>query len=176
MPYVLKGEPYDIYIGDIEFDEDGSVSCYSVNSDEEDAYKFRTAKAAEKFRQDYDQTDYYVVYIKPVPKNRPFTYRVLMSEAKKMYSHLAIQSPLCAQSGTRNFIASKIDECVDANTNKKALKVREWEEYKKKYAPMKKAEYESQKKRIKERCKKQLAELEKEWNTRGKNNPNFHKI
>lgn len=176
MPYVLKGEPYDIYIGHIEFNKNGTVSCYSVNSDEEHAYKFRTAKAAEKFRKDYDQTDYDVVYIKPVPKNRPFTYKVLMEEAEKRCKRIAVNSEFCAHCNTRDFIASKIDECVDVERNKKALKVREWDEYKKKYAPMKKAEYESQKKRIKEQCKVQLAELEKEWNTRGKNNPNFHKV
>ena len=175
MPYVLKGEPYDIYIGNIDFNKDGSVGCYCVNSDEEHAHKFRTAKAAEKFRQKHC-SDYYVVYVKPVPKNRPFTYKVLMEEARKMYKRIAVDSEFCAHFDTREFIASKIDECVDVERNKKALAVREWDEYKEKYAPMTKAEYESQKKWIKEQCKQQLAELEKDWNTRGKNNPNFHKV
>ena len=175
MPYVLKGEPYDIYIGDIEFDEDGTVSCYSINSDEEGAHRFRTKKAAEQFRKDYDQTDYYVVYIKPVPKNRPFTYKVLMEEAKKMYKRIAEHSPFCAECEVREFIASKIDECVDANTNKKALKVRKWEEYKP-YAPMKRKDYENRKRWLKKQLKEDLAELDKEWNERGKRNPNYHKI
>jgi len=174
MPYLLKGEPYDIYIGDIQYDEDGSVGCYSVNSDEDHAHRFRTAKAAEKFRKEHAD-DYSVVYVKPVPKNSPFTYKVLMEEAKKMYKRIAVVSEFCAHFDTKDYIASRIDECVDVERNKKALEVREWDEYKK-FAPMKKADYESQKKWIKEQCKKQLAELEKDWNTRGKNNPNFHKI
>jgi site-specific DNA-cytosine methylase len=74
------------------------------------------------------------------------------------------------------YLASEIDECVDVECNKKALEVREWDEYKKKYAPMKRADYEARKKDIKEWYKKSLADLEKEWNTRGKRNPNFHKV
>ncbi len=80
-----------------------------------------------------------------------------------------------AECDVRKFIASKIDECVDANTNKKALKVREWDEYQP-YAPMKRKDYEERKRQLKKQLKEDLAELETEWNTRGKNNPNFHKI
>ena len=175
MPYVLKDESYDSYIGEIEFDEDGTVGCYSINSDEEHAHKFRTAKAAEKFRKDDGLTKYEVVYIKPVPKNRPFTYKVLMEEAEEMYKSIAPHSAFCAECDVRDFIASKIDECVDANTIKKALKVREWDEYKP-YAPMKRKDYEERKRQLKKQLKEDLAELENEWNTKGKNNPNFHKI
>jgi len=174
MPYVLKGEPYDIYIGDIQYDEDGSVGCYCVNSDEDHAHRFRTAKAAEKFRKEHAD-DYSVVYVKPVPKNRPFTYKVLMEQAEKRYKSMAVDSPFCAECELRDFIASKIDECVDANTNKKALKVREWEEYQP-YAPMKRKDYEERKRQLKKQLKEDLSELEKEWNTRGKRNPNFHKV
>lgn len=178
MPYVLKDSSYDLYIGSISYEDDGkTVSSYCINCGEDDAHQFRSARAALKFATDcISRSDEYVpVYIKPVPKNRPFTYKVLLEQANKVYRRIAVHSPLCAHFETRDFIASKIDECVDVERNKKALKVREWDEYKK-YAPMKKGEYESQKKLIKEQCKEQLAELEKEWNTRGRNNPNFHKV
>ena len=175
MPFLLKYPDYDIYIGDIVFDKKGRCRCYCSNAPKKDAHRFRTAKAAEKFRKDNGLTDREVVYIKPVPKNRPFTYKVLMEEAEEMRKRIAVNSPFCAHFDTRNFIAKNVDRCVDVERNKKALAVREWDEYKK-YAPMTKAEYESQKKWIKEQCKEQLAKLEKEWNTRGKENPNFHKI
>ena len=127
MPYLLKYESYDIYIGEIKFDKKGRCRCYCSNSPKKDAHRFRTAKAAEKFRKDNGLTDREVVYIKPVPKNRPFTYKVLMEEAEEMYNRIAKHSAFCAECDVREFIASKIDECVDANTNKKALKVREWD-------------------------------------------------
>ncbi len=49
------------------------------------------------------------------------------------------------------------------------------DEYKK-YAPMKKADYETAKRDLKEEFDKKLADLEEDWNTRGKLNPNFHKV
>jgi hypothetical protein len=175
MPYLLKYPDYDIYIGDIVLDKKGRCRCYCSNSPKKNAHRFRTAKAAEKFRKDNGLTEREVVYEKPVPKNRPFTYKVLMEQAEERYKSMAVDSPFCAECELRDFIASKIDECVDANTNKKALKVREWEEYQP-YAPMKRKDYEERKRQLKKQLKADLAELEKEWNTRGKHNPNFHKI
>lgn len=179
MPYVLKDSSYDIYIGNISYKDDGkTVSSYCLNCDEDNAHQFRSGRVALKFANDHlsRRGEYVPVYIKPVPKNRPFTFKVLMEQADKMHRRIAVHSPLCAVVDVRNFIASKVDECVDVERNKEALKVREWNEYKEKYAPMKKKEYESQKRLIKQQCKEQLAELEKEWNTRGKNSPNFHKV
>ena len=169
MPYLLKYIGYDMYIGKVE------RNCYHANASEDDAQRFRTRKSAVNFMSTHHKGELEVIYEKPVPKNRPFTYKVLMEQAEKMHKRIAVHSPFCAHFETRDFIASKIDECVDVERNKEAKKVREWDEYKK-YAPMKKADYESQKKWIKEQCKEQLAELEKEWNTSGKNNPNFHKV
>lgn len=169
MPYLLKYIGYDMYIGKVE------RSCYHANASEEDAQRFRTRKSALKFKATHHSDELEVVYIKPVPKNRPFTYKVLMEEANKMYKRIAQHSPFCAECDVREYIASKIDECVDANTNKKALKVREWEEYQQ-YAPMKRKEYDERKRQLKKQLKEDLAELENEWNTRGKKNPNFHKI
>ena len=176
MPYVLKDTSYDLYIGNISYKDDGkTVSSYCINCDEDDAHLFRTERAALKFANDRSCSDYVPVYIKPVPKNRPFTYKVLMEQAEKMHRRIAVNSSFCAHFETRDFIASKIDECVDVERNKKALAVREWDEYKK-YAPMKKEEYDRRKSEIKSMYKQMLADLDKEWNTRGKANPNFHKI
>lgn len=108
MPYVLKHESYDIYIGDILFDKKGRCRWYCSNAPKKDAHKFRTAQSAEKFLKEHCRPDYEVVYIKPVPMNRK--------------------------------------------------------------------EYEKRKRRLKKQFTEALAELENEWNTRGKNNPNFHKI
>lgn len=175
MPFLLKYTGYDMYIGKIEYDEHGRCSCYCANADEESAQRFKTRKAALKFSAEHESDDLEVIYEKPVPKNRPFTYRVLMEQADKMYKRIAVHSPFCAECDVRDFIAKNVDRCVDVERNKKALAVREWSEYKK-YAPMKKADYDSQKKWIKEQYKKQLKLLETKWNTQGKNNPNFHKI
>ena len=46
----------------------------------------------------------------------------------------------------------------------------------KKYAPMTKEEYDRRKSEIESIYKQMLADLDKEWNTKGKNSPNFHKI
>ena len=178
MPYVLKDTSYDLYIGNISYKDDGkTVSSYCINCGEDDAHRFRSARAAMKFANDNRSfsSDYVPVYIKPVPKNRPFTYKVLMEQADKMHRRIAVHSSFCAMADVRDFIASKIDECVDVERNKKALKVREWDEYKK-YAPMKKEEYDRRKSEIESMYKQMLADLDKEWNTRGKANPNFHKI
>ncbi len=179
MPYVLKDSSYDIYIGNISYRDDGkTVSSYCINCDEDNAHQFRSERAALKFANEQlsCRGEYVPVYIKPVPKNRPFTYKVLMEQADKMHRRIAVHSPLCAVADVRNFIASKVDECVDVERNKEALKVREWDEYKKKYAPMTKEEYDRRKSEIKSMYKKMLADLDTEWNTKGKNSPNFHKI
>lgn len=175
MPFLLKYPDYDIYIGDIVFDKKGRCRCYCSNAPKKDAHRFRTAKAAEKFRKDNGLTDREVVYIKPVPKNRPFTYKVLMEEAEEMYKRIAVHSNILAPFETRDFIAKNVDRCVDVERNKKALAVREWDEYKK-YAPMKKSEYRNRLKALKAQFDASLAELKREYNTRGKSNKNFHKI
>jgi hypothetical protein len=169
MPYLLKYIGYDMYIGKVE------RNCYHANASEDDAHRFRTRKSAVKFMSTHHKGELEVIYEKPVPKNRPFTYKMLMEQAEKRYKSMAVDSPFCAECDLRDFIASKIDECVDANTNKKALKVREWDEYQP-YAPMKRKDYEERKRQLKKQLKEDLADLEKEWNTRGKNNPNFHKV
>lgn len=101
------------------------------------------------------------------------TYKELMTEAEAYYRKIAAHSPFCAQYEAREYIASKIDLCEDRNEH---LNVLEWKEYKEKYAPMTKAEYERRKKYLEERYQKDLKDLENEYEEKGKNSPDYHKI
>ncbi len=116
-----------MYIGKIDYDEKGECRCYHANASEESAHRFKTRKAALKFKAEHRSDDVEVVYEKPVPKNRPFTYKVLREQADKMFKRIAVDSEFCAHCDTRDFIAKNIDRCVDVERNKKAQKVREWD-------------------------------------------------
>ena len=101
------------------------------------------------------------------------TYNGLVKEAEKVYSQTAKHSTFCAIYDVRKYIASKIDLCSDRN---KHLDVLEWEEYKRYYAPMTKKEYAQRKKAAKKSYMRQLAIIEQEWNSKGINSPDYHKI
>lgn len=100
-------------------------------------------------------------------------YEELLNEARDVYNNIAKNSPFCAQFEARDFIASKIDQCSDRDEH---LDILEWEEYKNKYAPMKKDTYERRKELAKESYERTLFEIEKEYNERGKFSPDYHKI
>lgn len=101
------------------------------------------------------------------------TYKELMSDAKKYYNKVSENSPFVAMVETRKYIASKIDLCEDRNEH---LDVLEWDEYKNNYAPMKRDEYEHKKMLAKERYEEELKSIEKEWEEKGKNSPDYHKL
>lgn len=101
------------------------------------------------------------------------TYKELMTEAEAYYRKIAQNSPFCAQFEAREYIASKIDLCEDRNEH---LNVLEWDEYKKNYAPMSKAEYERRKNVLLEQYQNGLKRLEEEYENKGKNSPDYHKI
>lgn len=101
------------------------------------------------------------------------TYKELMTEAEAYYRKIAAHSPFCAQYEAREYIASKIDLCEDRNEH---LEVLEWKEYKEKYAPMTKAEYERRKNVLLEQYQNGLKRLEEEYENKGKNSPDYHKI
>ena len=90
-----------------------------------------------------------------------YTYSDLMREAEDYYRKIAENSPFCAMFDTRKFICERIDLCVDRSEH---LDILEWEEYNRKKENAKK-EYEAALKRI-----------EDEWNEKGKNSPDFHKL
>lgn len=100
-------------------------------------------------------------------------YKELLEEAKKAYYEVAKQSPFAAQFKARKIIASKIDQCSDRNEH---LDVLEWDEYKNNYAPISKETYERRKQAAKERYDYAIAEIEKEYEERGKFSPDYHKI
>lgn len=100
-------------------------------------------------------------------------YKELMEEAKKHYYEVAKESPFCAQFEAREYIASKIDLCEDRNEH---LDVLEWKEYKDKYAPMTIKEYNAKKAAIEENYQKALQQLKKDYEEKGKNSPDYHKI
>lgn len=138
--------------------------------------KKQVNSAVKRIIEEYGNRDNWkIVFERKSPVYKKFTYNQLMKDAQAMYNRIAVHSPFCAECDVRDYIASKIDSCVDANRNPKAKKVRTWDEYAK-YAPMKRADYESRKKWIEENYKNSLVELEHEWKTRGKGNPDFHKI
>lgn len=101
------------------------------------------------------------------------TYKELMREAEAYYRKIAAHSPFCAGFEDREYIASKIDLCEDRNDH---LDVLEWKEYKEKYAPMTKAEYERRKTSLFEGYQNSLERLEDEYENKGKNSPDYHKI
>lgn len=101
------------------------------------------------------------------------TYNDLIEEAKTVYYNVAQHSPFCAQFEARKVIASKIDQCSDRNEH---LNILEWDEYKNNYAPITKADYENSKKLAKERYENELAQIEKDYEERGKFSPDYHKI
>lgn len=101
------------------------------------------------------------------------TYNELMEEAKEVYYRVAQNSPFCAQFEAREYIASKIDMCSDRNEH---LNVLEWDEYKKNYMPVSRAEYNSRKEYAKKVYEDTLAQIEQDWEERGKNSPDYHKI
>ena len=101
------------------------------------------------------------------------TYKELMTEAEAYYRKIAQNSPFCAMFEAREYIASKIDLCEDRNEH---LDVLEWKEYKEKYAPMTKAEYERRKNVLLEQYQNGLKRLEEEYEDKGKNSPDYHKI
>ena len=101
------------------------------------------------------------------------TYAELLAEAKVKYDNVAKNSPFVAQFEARKLIASKIDQCSDRNEH---LDVLEWEEYKKDYAPMKRETYERRKQMAKKTYERTLAEIEKDYEERGKFSPDYHKI
>lgn len=101
------------------------------------------------------------------------TFEELKAEAKKVYDDVAKNSVFCAQFEARKLIASKIDQCSDRNEH---LYVLEWDEYKDNYAPIKRATYERRKQSAKESYERALAEIEKEYEERGKFSPDYHKI
>jgi len=101
------------------------------------------------------------------------TFEELKAEAKKVYDDVAKNSVFCAQFEARKVIASKIDQCSDRNEH---LDVLEWDEYKNNYAPMKRETYEHRKQLAKESYERTLAEIEKEYEERGKFSPDYHKI
>ena len=169
--YTIFSIADDMYVDTVH--RDGTM-CLSWHPQE-----FKTKKQAEnavkRMHKTYGNRPFRLEFTRKEPVYKKFTYNQLLKKARKMYSDIAVNSPFCAECDTRDYIAQHIDECVDVNRNPKAMKVREWDEYKK-YAPLKRSEYESRKKAIRKRCRDALAALDKEWETRGKGNPNFHKI
>lgn len=101
------------------------------------------------------------------------TYEEVLAEAEQLYKKVAEYSPFVAMFKCRAFIASKIDLCSDRNEHLDVLK---WDEYKENYAPMTRKEYEDKLCLAKESYNKRLAAIEKEWQERGKNSPDYHKI
>lgn len=169
--YTIFSITDDMYVDSV--DRDGTM-CLSIHPQE-----FKTKKQAEnavkRMHKVYGDRKFCLEFTRKEPVYKKLTYNQLLKKARKMFDDIAVNSPFCAECDTRDYIAQHIDECVDANRNPKAKKVREWEEYRK-YAPLKRSEYEARKKAIRKRCREALAELDKEWETRGKGNPNFHKM
>lgn len=169
--YTIFSIADDMYVDTVH--RDGTM-CLSM-----DPQEFKTKKQAEnavkRMHKVYGNRQFRLEFTRKEPVYKKLTYNQLLKKARKMYDDIAVNSPFCAECDTRDYIAQHIDECVDANSNPKAKKVREWDEYQK-YAPLKRSEYEAKKKAIRKRCRDALAALDKEWETRGKGNPNFHKI
>ena len=101
------------------------------------------------------------------------TYDELIAEAKNLYYKIACNSPFVAKCQNREFIASKIDECTDRNEH---MDILEWDEYKENYAPISKATYERRKRMAKENYEATIAQIEKDYEERGKFSPDYHKI
>ena len=70
------------------------------------------------------------------------------------------------------FICERIDLCVDRSEH---LDILEWEEYNL-FKPMTKEEYNRKKENAKKEYEAALKRIEDEWNEKGKNSPDFHKL
>lgn len=101
-----------------------------------------------------------------------YTYSDLMREAEDYYNRIAANSPFCAMFDARRFICERIDLCVDRSEH---LDILEWEEYKQ-FKPMTKEEYNRKKENAKKEYEDALKRIEDEWNEKGKNSPDFHKL
>mgnify|MGYP003482872939 FL=1 len=169
--YTILSIADDMYVDTVH--RDGSM-CLSMHPQE-----FKTKKLAEnaikRIRKAYGNRPFRLEFTRKEGVYKKLTYNQLLKKANKIYSNMSVHSSFCAEFEARDYIAQHIDECVDANRNPKAKKVRAWYEYHK-YAPLKRSEYEARKKAIRKRCRNALAALENEWATKGKGNPNFHKI
>lgn len=169
--YTIFSIADDMYVHKVH--RDGSM-CLSM-----DPQEFKTKKLAEnaikRMQKAYGNRPFRLEFTRKVAVYKKLTYNQLLKNAEKIYSDISRHSTFCARFETRDYIAQHIDECVDANRNPMAKKVREWDEYQK-YAPLKRSEYEARKKTIRKRCRDDLAALENEWMTKGNGNPNFHKI
>ena len=170
--YTIFSIADDMYVYSVN--RDGSMSL-SMHQPKEFKTKKQAENAVKRMKKAYGNRPFRLDFTRKEPVYKKFTYNQLLKQASKMFSDIAEHSAFCAAFDTREYIAKHIDECVDANSNPKAKKVREWDEYKK-YAPLKRSEYEARKKAIRKRCRDDLAALDKEWETRGKGNPSFHKI
>ena len=100
-------------------------------------------------------------------------YEELRNKAEEYYYDIAKESPFCAQFKVREFIASKIDLCEDRDQH---LEILEWPEYRQKFAPMSRAEYASMRLKALNDFQDRLEKIEKEYNEKGVNSPDYHKI
>ena len=107
------------------------------------------------------------------PMEEGLTYQNLIKEAERIYHETSINSPLCAFFDAREYIASKIDECIDRDEH---MDVLEWDEYKNKYAPMSRAEYNLKKDAAKRCYEEELRKIGRMWQERGRKSPDWHKI
>ena len=105
-------------------------------------------------------------------EKKGYTYSDLMREAEDYYHKIAVESPFCAMFYTRRFICERIDLCVDRNEH---LDILEWEEYKP-FKPMTREEYTSKREDAKKKYESALKVIDDEWNEKGKNSPDFHKL
>lgn len=170
--YTIFSIADDMYVYSVN--RDGSMSL-SMHQPKEFKTKKQAENAVKRMKKAYGNRQFRLEFTRKEGVYKKFTYNQLLKKARKLFDNVSGYSAFCASIETREYIAKHIDECVDVNRNPKAKKVREWDEYQK-YAPLTRSEYEARKKAIRKRCRDDLAALDNEWETRGKGNPNFHKI